>query len=79
MLRALAFLNPGVLLALGMYVPVFRWGTTLNEVRHAGEKEALDLARFFRQAIIWGMLALGSALVLVGAVVTLIGNLRGSG
>jgi hypothetical protein len=47
-----------------------------------GEKpaeNAVELARFFRQAIVWGMLTLGSALVLAGAVVTLIADIRGGG
>lgn len=78
-MRALGLVNPGLLLALRMYVPVLRWGTTLTKVRTGGGEDAVELARFFRQAIVWGMLTLGSALVLAGAVVTLIADLRGGG
>jgi hypothetical protein len=78
-IRALGLVNPGLLLALRMYVPVLRWGTTLAVVRAGGGEDAVELARFFRQAIVWGMLTLGSALVLAGAVVTLIADLRGGG
>ena len=78
-LHVLGLVNPGMLLALRMYPPVLRWGTTLAQVRAGGDKNALELARFFRQAIVWGMLTLGSALVLAGAVVTLITDLRGGG
>jgi|GEM_PF-1973372 hypothetical protein len=78
-IRALGLVNPGMLLALRMYGPVLRWGTTLAKVRDGGGKNALELAQFFRQAIVWGMLTLGSALVLAGAVVTMIADLRGGG
>lgn len=78
-IRALWFLNPGMLLMFRMYGPLLRWATTLTNVRVAGGQNAVDLARFFRQAIVWGMLTLGAALVLAGAVVTLIADLRGGG
>ena len=76
-LRVLGLVNPGLLLALRMYPPVLRWGTTLTQVRAGDGNDAVELARFFRQAIVWGMLTLGSAAVLAGAVVTLIADLRG--
>jgi hypothetical protein len=76
-LRVLGLVNPGMLLTLRMYGPVLRWGTTLTKVRASGDKDAVDLARFFRQAFVWGMLTLGSAAVLAGAVVALIADLRG--
>jgi hypothetical protein len=75
-LRVLGLVIPGLLLYLRMYGPVLRWGTTLTKVRAGGGENRVELARFFRQAIIWGMLTLGSAAVLAGAVVTLIADLR---
>lgn len=78
-MRALLLVNPSLLLALRMYRPVLRWATTLTKVRAGGGENAVELARFFRQAIVWGMLTLGAALVLAGAVVTLIADLRGGG
>ena len=66
LMRVLGLVNPGLLLAFRTYVPVLRWGTTLAKVSAGSDEKALELARFFRQAIIWGMLTFGSALVLAG-------------
>jgi hypothetical protein len=78
-LRALALMSPASLLVLRMYGPVLRWGTTLRQVVAGGGKNAVELAQFFRQAVVWGMLTVGSGLVVAGAVVTLIADLRGGG
>ena len=78
-MRALGLVNPGLLLAFRMYPPVLRWGTTLTNVRAGGGENAVELARFFRQLIVWVMLTVGSALVLAGAAVTLIADLRSGG
>ena len=51
---------------------VFAFLGALARVRTEGGKNALQLARLIRQAEIWGLLMLGSALVLMGSVVALI-------
>jgi hypothetical protein len=76
-ISGLGLVNPGLLLAPDIYRPVLRWGTTLAQVRADGGEKAVELARFFRQATVWGMLTVGSGAVLAGAVVTLIADLRG--
>ena len=66
MLRVLGFLSLNPLLAIPMYRPVLRWGTTLAQVRCPVVTRAVELARFLRQVTVWGMLTLGSTVVLAG-------------
>lgn len=63
-----------VLMSLGsaQFLNLFRWQAALIQVREEGGEEAVRLAEFYRQATVWAMIMVGSALTLAGAVVVLI-------
>jgi hypothetical protein len=51
---------------------VLRWRSYARRIFASGGEEAVALSRLLRQAIVWAILTLGSALVLAGAVIALI-------
>lgn len=55
-----------------IYIYLFRWGTALNRIHARGGEAAEELARFYRQVRIWGILTFGSGFIFVAAVLTLI-------
>jgi hypothetical protein len=56
----------------GLYLGMFRWRTALGRIREKGDDDAVKLGEFYRQARVWGMLTVGSELILAAAVISLI-------
>ena len=63
-----------VTVALIPLSPLFWYRSGLARIRAQGGESAVQLARFIRQAAVWGILMLGSVLVLAASVITLIGH-----
>ena len=55
-----------------LFWSVFRWPAYAQRIRARGGEDAVRLGRLLRQAAVWAILAAGSTLVLVAAVLTLI-------
>jgi hypothetical protein len=51
---------------------VFDWPFAMRRLRKSGGEDAVQLARFLRTAVVWSILMLGSGLLLIASILTLI-------